>query len=151
MIIKKAIFLCISAALITTALAGDFDREIKARQSFMQVLAYNNGLLAGMARGKVPYDAELAQTAAMNLKLASQMNMGSVWVPGSEMGVEGNDTKTKAELWSTWPKAGTYLADLGKASVALDAVAGMGLDQMKAAFSDVGDACSACHKDFRAK
>jgi len=151
MMIKRTIFLCISAALITSALAGDFDREIKARQSFMQVLAYNNGLLAGMARGKVPYDGELAQIAAMNLKLASQMNMSSVWVAGSDMGVAGNDTKTKAELWSTWPQAGTYLGDLGNASVALDAVAGMGLDQMKAALMDVGKACSACHKKFRAK
>lgn len=41
---KQTLFLCLGAALITTALAGDFDREIKARQSFMQVLAYNNGL-----------------------------------------------------------------------------------------------------------
>jgi cytochrome c556 len=151
MIIKKTIFLCIISALISTALAGDFEREIKARQAFMQVLAYNNGLLAGMARGKMPYDAELAQTAAMNLKLASQMNMGSVWAAGSDMAVAGNDTKAKAELWSTWPQVGTYLGDLGKASVALDAAAGMGLDQMKAALTDVGKACSACHKKFRAK
>ncbi|ATX78448.1 MULTISPECIES: cytochrome c [Reinekea] len=148
---KQTLFLCLGAALITTALAGDFDREIKARQSFMQVLAYNNGLLANMVRGKVPYDAELAQTAALNLKLAAQMNMSSVWVVGSDMSVAGNDTKTKPELWSTWPKAGSYLTDLGNASALLDGVAGMGLEQMKAAFSDVGKACSACHKDFRAK
>jgi len=148
---KQTLFLCLSAALITTALAGDFDREIKARQSFMQVLAYNNGLLANMVRGKVPYDAELAQTAALNLKLAAQMNMSSVWVVGSDMSVAGNDTKTKPELWSTWPKAGSYLTDLSEASALLDGVAGMGLEQMKAAFSDVGKACSSCHKDFRAK
>ena len=45
----------------------------------------------------------------------------------------------------------THHGDLGNASALLDGVAGMGLEQMKAAFSDVGKACSACHKDFRAK
>jgi len=103
-----------------------------------------------MVRGKMDYDAELAQAAAKNLSLAAQMNNGSMWPQGSDMDSVSN-TVAKAGIWTTWPKAGDYFGDLASASAELEGKAGNGLDDLKSAMKAVGKSCSGCHKEFRAK
>jgi cytochrome c556 len=149
--LKMAIPLCICAGLMASLSSADeFDGQIEARQAYMKVLGYNVGILGGMTRGRVPYDAELAMAAANNLNLAAQMNNGTMWPAGSDMDNYDN-TVAKAELWQNFAKAGGYLNDLSAATAALTGEAGKGLDELKAAFGPVGQSCSGCHKEFRAK
>ncbi len=149
--LKILLSLCVCAALVTVGVqAGEFDKQVKARQSFMQILAYNNGILGAMARGKAPYDATVAQTAATNLSLAASMSNASMWPAGSDMDSQ-SDTVAKKDIWSTWPKAGESFGKLAKATTFLEGEAGNGVDALKAAMKDVGKTCSGCHKQFRAK
>lgn len=149
--LKIAIPLCICAGLLASIThAAEFDGQIEARQAYMKILGYNVGILGGMTRGRVPYDAELATAAANNLNFAAQMNNGSMWPAGSDMDNYEN-TVAKAELWQNFSEAGGYLNDLSMATAALTGEAGKGLDELKAAFGPVGQACSSCHKSFRAK
>lgn len=148
---KTVLTLCICALLASVAThADEYESEIKARQAFMQILAYNNGMLAAMVRGKVPYDAEQATIAARNVSLAASMNNGSMWPAGSDLDSH-EGTVAKKEIWSTWPEAGNIFNELAMASTSLEAEAGKGVDALKAAMGPVGDACSSCHKKFRQK
>ncbi len=121
---------------------------IKARQGEMQLRSFNAGPLFGMARGKIPYDAELASTSASNLKAQLLLDMGRAWAEGT-----GSDKYSESdalpEIWSTYPE----IADKGKAYAdavtALADAAGNGFDALRPAVSDLGSACKGCHDDFR--
>lgn len=146
-----AIPLCLVAAIAAgMSQAGDFDSEIKARQSWMQILAYNSGILGAMTRGKMDYDADLASAAAKNMNLAAQMDNASMWPVGSDM-ASHDGTVAKAELWQNFPAVGGYLGDLSKATSQLEMDAGKSLAALTAAMGDVGKSCSGCHKEFRGK
>jgi cytochrome c556 len=147
----KLMTLGLSALIFSiVAQAGDFDTQIEGRQAYMSILGYNVGILGAMTRGKMDYDADLAQAVAKNLSLAAQMNNGTMWPQGSDMGSNDN-TVTKADLWANFADAGAYLSDLTDATQTLEMEAGKGLDSLNAAMGDVGKTCSGCHKQFRAK
>lgn len=129
---------------------GPFAKEIKARQAVFQVYGYNVGLLSGMAKGKIDYDAQTAIDAAWNLNAASMMKNGTMWPQGSDNSqVEG--TRALPEIWSTYPEIVEKGKALTEASTALVAVAGNGLEALQGAMGDVGKACKGCHDNFRAK
>jgi cytochrome c556 len=148
---KKTAILCVSALMFSGAIAaGDFDKEIDGRQSYMGVLGYNMGILGAMAGEKMPYDADLASAAARNLALAAAMNNGSMWPQGSDMdSTEG--TWAKADLWQNFPIVMDQLGNLKTYSEALATNAGNGLPSLQAGMKGVGDSCKECHKRFRAK
>ena len=68
---KRVCLLLIGIALTGTSFAGDDPllNAIKARQGEMQLRSFNAGPLFGMAKGKIDYNAEMANKLAGNLKL----------------------------------------------------------------------------------
>ena len=155
---KKLNTLAIAAALGVTlgasvvAIAADSPEEkaVKARQGLMQVYSFNMGIMSAMAKGKMPYDAEMASNAAANLLAAVSMKNGPMWPAGSdEDSVEGS--RAKATLWSTYPEVAEKGKAMMSASTDLASVAGNGLDALKGAMGPVGKGCKGCHDDFRAK
>ena len=120
----------------------------KARQAQMQLYAFNLGLLGGMAKGEVPYDATAASAAAGNLASLAQLDQSRLWPEGSdEMGVEGS--KVMAELWQNMPDVMSKGADLVTAATAMEVAAGTDLANLQAAMGPLGGACGACHKAYR--
>ena len=144
--------LLFGAALCAPVSAAEDPNEalIKGRQAQMQMRNFNAGPLFAMAFGKIPYDAELAQTSANNLKALSTVNMGRAWTKGTDNG-KYKSTRALPEIWTTWPK----ISDAGKAYYnavsELATVAGNGLDALKPAVGNLGKACKGCHDEFRAE
>lgn len=124
---------------------------IKARQGDMQLRAYSAGPLFAMAKGKMPYDAAQAGKLANNLKVLLQLDVGGAWAPGTGNDKYADKTKALPEIWSTYPKIGESGKKYKAAVDDLAAVAGNGLDALKSKIGAVGDACKACHDDFRQK
>ena len=58
---------------------GPHDAAIEARQSLMQVWAFDWALLNDMAKGKRPYDAEAAATAAASLVRSLGIDQSRMW------------------------------------------------------------------------
>jgi len=149
---KSAIVLALCATS-SLAVADDFPfkKQITARQAFMQVYAYNLGLLGAMAKGEADYDAKIAASAAANLLAAANMDNSTMWPEGSDADAPGLDGKTrsKPDIWSTYPKVTEKHQDLTDALTKMAAVAGNGLDAVKANMGDVGKGCKGCHKPFR--
>ena len=146
-------FLC--GGLITSFASfaeGPHDDQIKARQAMFQLYAYHSGLLGDMAKGDVEYDAEIALEAAKNLEAASKLGQSTFWPQGSDnSNSENARTRALPEIWESFPDILEKVDGLQKAATALAAVAGDGVDALKAGMGDVGQACKACHQEFRAK
>ena len=101
-----------------------------------------------MAKGEVDYDAAAAQKAADNLLSAVTIDTSMLWPAGSDSAADPTSTALP-DLWAE----GAEVAPKGKAMVeaatAMQAEAGKGLDNLKAAMGAVGAACGGCHKAFR--
>lgn len=147
--------LCIAAACVcaTPVLAdGHLEKAVKARQSFMQVIAFNLGPLGAMAKGEMEYNAEAAATYATNLQVLANMNNSSMWPEGSDNAALGADkTRTLPAAWAPDSKVMDKHGDWVKASAELSAVAGNGLEALQGAIGGVGKSCGGCHDDYRAE
>ncbi|MGB7181813.1 MAG: cytochrome c [Burkholderiaceae bacterium] len=132
---------------------GPHTSAIKARQGLMQIQGHSMGILGGMAKGNIPYDAKQASDAAYNLQLTSLVMQGAMWPKGSEKDAAGLTEKTSAkpEIWSTYPKITEKNKAFKEAADELVKVAGNGLDALKGGLGPVGKSCKGCHDDYKAK
>jgi cytochrome c556 len=154
-IFRTTLLLSLGIGMTASAWADSdypYKKEIEARQSFMQVYAYNLGLLGNMAKEKTPYDAKIATAAASNLVAAINMDNSTMWPKGSDAdssGLNKDLTRAKPDIWTTYPKVKEKSKDLKDALTKMAAVAGDGLGAVKANMKDVGSGCKGCHEAFR--
>ena len=130
-----------------------FEDEIKARQSFYQMVKFNISLLGEMAKGKRPYDSKLAQASADNILAASKMNNDAMWPKGSDNSVPALKGKTDAlpKIWSNYPTVMEKHKAWKEASTKMAANAGKGISGVKSNIGALGKSCKSCHEDFRAE
>lgn len=118
---------------------------IKYRKSSLFVMQQNFSRVAGMAAGKVPFDAKIAADSAAVAQYMSKLPW-SAFAAGTDKG----DTKAKPEIWNEPTKFKDYAdkmqAEMNKLSAAT--LAG-NLDSIKAAVNATGSACKTCHDAFR--
>ncbi|WP_299723377.1 cytochrome c [uncultured Tateyamaria sp.] len=139
-----------TAAAIGTAIAQQSGNPaVKARTSIMQLYAFNLGALGAMAKGDVEYDAQAASSAANNLVTLTQIDQSRMWPAGSDNSADASSRALPA-LWQNFPDVMAKGAALSEAAVVMQAAAGQDLDSLRAAMGGVGNACSACHKAYRA-
>ena len=132
------------------ALANDFDTEVETRQGQFKLFAFNIGPLVEMAQGDIDYDADMAATAAENLASVTSLHQDRLWPDGSDNeSIEG--TRALPAIWENLDDFADKYADLGEATANLEMAAGEGLDELRGAIGAVGNACSACHDDYRAE
>lgn len=137
------------ATLASPLLAQDVSGPVKARQGQFNVLAINLGILGGMARGSVDYDAEAAAAAADSLVGVSMIHQPPLWPDASdEMSIDG--TRAKAEIWDNWDDFEAKWAALGPAAEAMKTAAAEGPDAIAPALGALGGTCKACHTAYRA-
>lgn len=131
------------------AIAQNAPPALGARQGEMRLIALNIGVLGGMARGNIDYDADLAQMAANNLVAISQIDPTLLFPDGTAQGeVEGT-----LALPTIWEDRAGFLeawAGFGSAAEGAAGAAGGGLDAMRAAMGPLGGSCSTCHDTYRA-
>lgn len=140
--------LALGIALAPAAFAQDFDNQILARKGLMRIQALNLGVLGGMARGQVPYDAEAAQAAADNLVAVGQIDHRFFWPEGSD----NFSVETTRALPTIWDNYDAFLAifdDYTEAAVALQAAAGSGLEALGPAIGGIGRTCGTCHENYQ--
>lgn len=152
--LNRALARAASAAVIalataaTPAVAQDFENQILARKGLMRIQALNLGVLGAMARGQMPYDAELAQAAADNLVAVGQVNHLFFWPEGSD----NFSTENTLALPTIWDNYDAFLAifdEYSEAAVAMQAVAGTGQEALGPALGGIGRTCGTCHEDYQ--
>lgn len=123
------------------------DVLVKQRQASMTLIGKYWGPVAGMASGKVPYNADAVERNATYLETLAQMP----W-DGFHDSTRGEKSRTLPEAFSQKAKfdewADRFQAEAAKLGAAARARNEAGV---KAQFGAVGKTCGGCHDSFRAK
>ena len=150
---KTLAFLAAAAIGLSATLASAQDgpsAELKARQGMMRIVALNMGVLGGMAKGEIPFDAAQASTAADTLAAVAMIDQGLLWPQGS-----GNDmseiTGALPAIWTQPAEFAATWAAFGASTRALQAAASEGQAALAPAMGKVGASCKGCHDTFREK
>ena len=142
--------LALTSAAITLALPAQAqfakpEDAIKYRKSVMTIQSTHFGRVAGMANGRIPFNAAAAVDNAAIAEAMSKLP----WAAFGE-GTGTGDTKAKPEIWSDNAKFRAAGEKLQGEMVKLVAATKTGnVDTIKVAAGGVGGACKACHDDFR--
>jgi len=123
-------------------------QAVNARQSHMQLYAFNLGALGGMAQGSLPYDAAAATAAAQNLDHLVQIDQARYWIPGTSS-EDLEESHALPAIWENMADFEAKQAGLRDAVAALVAAAGTDQATLGAAMGGVGQACGACHQAYR--
>jgi len=135
----------LGAALPAAAQFAKPEDAVKYRKGAFTVMAAHFGRVAAMANGRVPFDAKVA---ADNAEIATMMSKlpYAGFVDGSDKG----DTRAKPEIWSERDKFNAAATKMQDEMVKFNAVAKAGdLAALKVAAGSVGQACKACHDNYR--
>jgi cytochrome c556 len=136
-----------AVALPASAQFAKPDDAIKYRKNALFVMQQNFGRVAGMAAGKIPFDAKVAAESASVADFVGKLPWAA-FGPETDLG----DTKAKPEIWSNKAKFDDYSKKLQSELAKLDEAAKTGkLDNIKVAVGATGEVCKACHDDFRSK
>ncbi len=152
-VFTKSLLMAIAMSLPAGAAssADEFDGAIKARKAEMVLRAFYLGQLGAMAKGNVEYNAEAATGAANSLKILTQLDGKNMWPKGSDNAALGDKTEALPALWENFPKVIESVKALSAAADGMADAAGKDLASLQAAMGPVGQACGACHKQFRKK
>ena len=124
------------------------EAEIRYRQSVMNVIGRAMGPMGAMAQGKAPFNAAVAQK---NSALVETM-LGLPWDSFGPETDKGAPTRADLKVWKETAKFKQGAEAAQKAAANLAAVAKTGDEgKFKAAFGELGKACSSCHDDFQLK
>jgi cytochrome c556 len=118
---------------------------IKYRRAAFTVMSAHFGRVAGMANGRVPFDAA---AIASNAAVAESMSKlpYAAFIEGSDKG----DTKARPEVWTENAKFRAAAEKMQGEMAKLAVVAKAGnIDAIKTQAGVTGSACKACHDDFR--
>jgi len=143
-----------AASVIASAGLGLAQEEkknpvVEARQSLMHLYAFNLGLLGGMAKGEIEYDAEAAGAAASNLAALAATDQTRIWAEGTDNATLGDSTEALPAIWENSDDFAAKRTALVEASATMADAAGGGLDGLRGAMGALGGACGGCHKAYR--
>ena len=142
--VAAAAFLCCGPA---AAQFKNADAAIEYRQGALTVMDNHYDRIGAMVKGKVPFDAAVAQANADLIVTLAKLPW-SAFVEGSDKG----DTNARPEIWAQPDKFKAAAQRLQDATVKLAEATKSGKpDALKAAFSATAETCKSCHDDFRKK
>ncbi len=143
-----ALALAAALALPSLAQAETDNPNIAARQAMMTLMAYNLGVVGGMAQARMPYDAAAASAAANSLRHLSLIDHGRMWPAGTDNAAAA-DTRALPAIWADMAGFEARFVALQSATEAMAGAAGTDLATLQAAMGALGGACGGCHQNFR--
>lgn len=142
-----------TAALPFAAVADDSPQEValESRKGFYQMLGFNMGKLAGMAKGDIPYDEAAAVAAATNINALSRYDVTQHFIDGTSTAELGDETEAKPEAISDKAGFSAKFADLQKAADGIAEAVKGGQDKVGPVVQSLGATCKGCHDTYRAE
>jgi cytochrome c556 len=141
--------LAVVAATLSLPAAAQFQKPedaVKYRQSGMFVMANHFGRIGAMVNGRAPYDAAAATANAEIVAAMSMLPFGG-FVEGTASTTKGG---AKGDIWTKRADFDAGAKKMQQEVAKLVAAAKTNnLDNLKAAFGEVGKTCKGCHDDYR--
>jgi len=128
--------------------AAAMDPNVAARQSLMGLMAYNIGVLGGMAQGRMAYESEAASAAAASLYHLSMVDQSRMWPEGTDS-MSIDNTRALPALWENIDDAIARQMTLRSAAEDMMNAAGTDLASLQGAIGALGGACGGCHRAYR--
>jgi cytochrome c556 len=127
----------------------DKEPQQSYRQSWFALVAANFGPMVGMVKGEIPWQEDQMASYADQLAALTTLDIMRGFSEGSEKGT----TRAKPEIWENKADFQAKMDDLNAAVSALQTVANEGTDRkaIADAVGAAGQACKACHDDFKSK
>lgn len=141
----------IALPVIATAADDPLDKVIDARRAYFKLIGANTGVLGGMAKGNIDYDAAAATQAASNLAAMAAYDASPHFAPGTSNADKPGKTRALPKIWEDMPGVGAKLTDFKNAVANLQDKAGAGREALGSAMGQLGGSCKGCHDDYRAK
>lgn len=136
-------------ATLTTAVAAQENRAVEGRKGQFSILALNLGVLGGMAKGSVAYDADAAQAAADSIVGVSMVHQPTLFPEGTDnMSMDG--TRAMPIIWDQMDDFAAKWGALGAAAKEMQMAAATGQEALGPNLGKIGGACKACHDTYRA-
>ncbi|MBU2962410.1 cytochrome c [Citreicella sp. C3M06] len=149
---RKLLIATLAAAVpATMALAQSAENTLKARQGFFQLISFEMGGLAAMAKGDVEYDAEAASAHAADLSTLMSLHIADYFAPETSNADLPGKTRAQPVIWEDMDGFMEKATALNAAVETMAGAAGNGLDALRPAVGQLGGTCKACHDDYRAK
>lgn len=150
MMLRRITFVSLAGGLLAsaaTAQAPSRADQLVAYRKAMYTVMYNNfATVAGMATGRMPFDAQLAQSRAERVEYLSRMIPEGFPADSAS----GKPTKAKPEIWTQRAEFDRLMSAWQKTATELVAATRSGdLEKVKTAFKATSDACKACHDRYR--
>jgi len=142
----------LSFALLAAGSAQALDQEqaekvAEIRHSLMTITGWNTGPVAGMVKEKIPYDAERFQVYAERIAFTLTMIPDAFAADTREFVL---DTEALDAIWEDHEEFLRLAADAKEKSATLATVSKSGdFEQVTSAFLEMGEACKACHDEFK--
>ncbi|WP_050527558.1 c-type cytochrome [Pseudorhodobacter aquimaris] len=146
-LILTALTLSLAAPVVH---ANPAETVAQARIGYYRLVGLEMETLAAMAKGEIPYDAEVAKQRAENLAALRSYNAKGLYAEGTSNVDLPGKTRAKPEIWQDLAGLQAKGAAFGEAIDGLLVVADQGEAAFKPAFGKLGGTCKACHDDFRA-
>ena len=138
----------LAAAPLAVSHLDDEQMMQSYRQSYLALLGLNFGPMVAMVKGEIPWDQERLEAFADDLDTLMDVDFLRGFPEGSQRGT----TRAKPEIWDNKDDFADKYADLQKAVASLDEVAATGdRDAIAREVAATGDACKACHDEYKAK
>lgn len=146
----RTIMTIVSALALTAWTAPWVNAEekdyIKYRQAIMKMNGGQISAAFAILKGKVPYEEDLV-TFAMGLDQTAKILPNAFKAKTS-----GGKTRAKPGIWENPEDFAQKISNFQKATIEfLEAARSGGVEAARAKAGAVGDACTACHKKYRAK
>ncbi|MCI2401094.1 cytochrome c [Aliiroseovarius subalbicans] len=144
--------LAAALAIPTATFAADPAADaIAARQGYFKLVGANMGVLAGMAQGKMDYDAAKAQKAADNMAVLASYDLSHTLLPDTTAEAMGDKTRLKQVAFDDLEGFVAAYTKFAAAAGAMQAVAGAGQGELGGAMGALGGSCKGCHDEYRTK
>ena len=141
--------LAIALATTATSFAATTEEAIEYRQSTMVMVKWNFKPMAGMVKGKIPFDSALFAQRADALATVVSLDLLAAFPKGS---TDEFDSSAKEKIWDNWADFKKKFEKLRSESAKLARVAATGDEAaMKKQFAATAKSCKGCHKEYRSK
>ncbi len=119
------------------------DPDVLARQGLMNKIAKSTKVLGDMASGKTEFSGPAATNAKKSL-----IDYAPKIPAAFEKQADDPKSEAKPNIWTDMDGFNAKAKGLGDAAGAIDVSS---LETLKAGMGEIGGACKACHKEYRAK
>jgi len=137
-----------SASLATADTFVDAADTVEYRQHAFSMIRDNFGMMAGMVRGEIEYDAALFQQHANAVKHLANIPLAGFTGAGKNV---TTDSDALPAIWNNWADFESKMNNLIKASAELAVAAESGsIRSIAPKFLATAGTCKQCHDNYRA-